>query len=403
MTYTLVAKLPIDPAQPVSWAIFDDELNSIADEGRLAAGQKISVQNTIEPYRTWVLVPGSFVTARAVEVPALGEMRTRDVVSFILEDDLAENREELHFAFGKRHSGHRLVGCVAKEQMSAWRNQASELGIQPDAMVPDFLSVPATEPRVSIIEQDGKVLVRCPDGGYTIEREAFIALSEDLLSSKDVHHIWSDNLAQALPPSLVESDQTVVSPAFTSKGFFESAYRTLSSGIPLNLLQFEFARRRSWATPGLHWRRAAALAGALIALTIAAQIADGIRFNRDADAAYKRANAVFHEVMPDGTRLVNARAQLSAHADTLDANTSNQFLNLSGFLYAGVSAAEGVIIDSLRFDSVQNEVAASLSLPSFESIEEIRGVVVSSGATFVEGGARQQGERIFADVVVRTP
>ena len=403
MTCTLVAKLPSDLASPVSWAIFDDESNAIADQGELIAGQKFSSGRSVEPSRVWVLVPGSVVTARSVDVPALGDVRTRDVVSFVLEDDLAENQGDIHFAFGKRRKGQRLVCCVAKEQMSAWKVRLSELGMQPDVIIPDFLALSAQDSEVSIVEHDGDVLVRHPDGGFAIESKTFIALSEDLLASTDAHSIWSDNLTQALPPSIVESERTVVSPALTSKGFFELAYKSLTSGIAFNLLQFEHARRRAWARPGRHWRRAVALAGATIALTIAAQVADGIRFNRDAEMAYRKADAVFHEVMPEGTRLVNARAQLSAHAASLDASTSNQFLKLSGFLYAGVSATDGVIIDSLRFDSARNEVTASLSLPSFESIEKIRRAVISSGVTFVEGGARQQGERILADIVVRTP
>ena len=59
--------------------------------------------------------------------------------------------------------------------------------------------------------------------------------------------------------------------------------------------------------------------------------------------------------------------------------------------------------DSLRFDVVRREIAASLSLPSFDAMEEINSIISSSGGVVREGGARQQEERIVADITVQVP
>lgn len=401
MTRTLLIRLPEDATSNVPWVIFDDDSQKIVDEGVRTADQTLFSSGEIIPERIWVLVPGTAVTVRTVQIPAMNDTRAREVVSFALEDDIAGNRDDLHFALGKRRANQRAVGYVARVELESWLQRLLEIGVKPTAMIPDFLSCPMRSESTTVIEHDGFIMGRFVDGGFSIERGIFTCIAADLLPAAgtiNVHAHDSDDLGLA---GAIDGERLVRAPAYDARGLFQAAYTTLSNGVPLNLLQEQYAPRRAWTFPGSHWRRAAMLAGAAVALSIALQVVDSIRLNGEADAAYLRADAVFREVMPQGTRLMNARTQMRAHTDKLSAVASNMFLQISGLLYAGVSAVEGVEIDSLRFDRTRSEVAASLSLPSFDAMEQIAEVVSSGGGILQEGGARQQGERISADVTVR--
>ncbi len=403
MTHTIIIRVPRRSNETVSWALFDDDKGAIVSAGCAATGEKFSFNGHNTPDRVWVVLPGEAVTVKSVEMPAVSETRAREAVSFLLEDDIAVDRGTLHFALGERNSNRRLIAYAAKSEMDAWVNVLSEMGVEPTALVPDYLVAGVAESAVSITEHDGMIIARVAEGGLTIERDAFTYIVSDLLPASGDIRVYADDPSKFLPTGLAQSERVISAPALSDSKILELAYAALSGTKPLNLLQGKYAPRRKWALPGTHWRRAAILAGASLALAAALQIAGGIRLNSETNAAYARAEAVFHDAMPQGTRLVNARTQMRAHADQLNAGASNTFLSTSGLLYAGVAAVEGAEIDSLRFDGAQREVAVSLSLPSFDTMEEIKSIVSSNGGIVREGGARQQGERIVADITVQVP
>ena len=403
MTHTVVLKLPPRSNMATSWALFDDDTRAIVDKGVLAAGERMPLTEAIIPERTWVLVPGAAVTVRSIEIPSISESRAREAASFLLEDDVAVDRDSLHFALGKRIANRRLVAFTAQDEMEAWLASIAKMELTPTAFIPDFLVANAAENTVSVVEHEGVVMVCLADGGLTVERQTFSCFADGLLPAQGNIHVYTNDPVKLLSDELILSGRVTSAPALSDDEILETAYTVLSGSKPLNLLQGKYARRKKWSLPGAHWHRAATLAGVSVALAVALQLAGGIRLNNDAAAAYTRADALFHEVMPKGTRLVNARTQMRAQADEINAATSNTFLHVSGLLFAGVDAVEGAEIDSLRFDGVRREIAASLSLPSFDAMEEINSIISSSGGVVREGGARQQDERIVADITVQVP
>jgi general secretion pathway protein L len=77
-----------------------------------------------------VLVPGTEVLTTFTSIPAKGA-RLQAVLPYALEDQLADDVDNLHFAPGKRDAGGRLpVAVVARPQMQAWLEALAAAGIR---------------------------------------------------------------------------------------------------------------------------------------------------------------------------------------------------------------------------------------------------------------------------------
>ena len=324
--------------------------------------------------RVWLVVPGTDVLWRDVEIPARAGNRARAAAAFVLEDELAVDTDQIHFAVAaKATSAAREVLAVAHAKVSSWRQWMRERGLTADVVVPDFLAIPPGQ----IIADAPLAIVRGPGASFTVET--------DLLSA-----VLSDAFPGEAPAAQFMDEPRLLS----------LLYAGLRTGDFVTLLQGSYAPPRRFALDKA-WRRAAILAGVTIGLAGLTQIVDGVRLNREADAALLRAETVMRDAMPGVKRVVNPRAQIRARLAELRGGSSTAFLKLCQVLFVSVEKSDGVEIQNLRYDARRNEISVTLTLPSYESMERVKADLRTLGATIQEGGARQDGTRILADITVR--
>jgi general secretion pathway protein L len=110
--------------------------------------------------RTIVLAPGTDVLLAEPVVPLKGG-KLAQVVPFALEEQLAADVDELHFAIGKRESGAGVpAAVVSHERMEGWLARLRAVGIEADAMYGDTALVPVTPNGVTLLVDDSRVYVR---------------------------------------------------------------------------------------------------------------------------------------------------------------------------------------------------------------------------------------------------
>jgi general secretion pathway protein L len=112
--------------------------------------------------RLIVLVPGAEVRLAAVSVPARQPAKVLQAAPYALEDQLAEDVETLHFALGPRQpDGQWPVAVTSRARMNEWLKPFQERGLKPDAILPETLCLPATEPgRWSALAEPDQITVR---------------------------------------------------------------------------------------------------------------------------------------------------------------------------------------------------------------------------------------------------
>ncbi len=163
MAETLLIRMAPDATGFRDWLLADDQGQAKSpvqvgapDEGVIRATSRIVV-----------LVPGAEVLLSEARVPGRNRKRALRAIPYALEERLAADVDNLHFALGPAQDDERFpVAVVDRSRMDAWAALLEDRGIEANQWLPDVLALPAPESGAwSLMIDAGTVLVR--GGAYT--------------------------------------------------------------------------------------------------------------------------------------------------------------------------------------------------------------------------------------------
>ncbi|CAA2962773.1 Hypothetical predicted protein, partial [Olea europaea subsp. europaea] len=129
----LLIRLPRTAEQPATWLTVDPRGNPSGppQSGPLSLAAPRAVGR-----RVCVLVPSTDVLLTEPEVPMKAGTKLQQVVPFALEEQLADDIDDLHFAIGKR-AGDSLrtpVAVIRRSLMDEWLVSLRSSGLEPESM-----------------------------------------------------------------------------------------------------------------------------------------------------------------------------------------------------------------------------------------------------------------------------
>ncbi len=339
MSETLFVRLPpgAEPGTALEWVLLDAagarldqgvQVGAVqpvaADiaEGAPASGEAESSPSLLPMGRRVVaFVPATEVSVAAVELPARSASKALQLAPFALEEQLAGDIEQLHFAVGAQEdSGKTPFVVCAREAMERWLAVLQAAGLSPAALVPDFLAVPAN-PGHTVVWLEGRMVTIRPPGQWPMLLDA-----EPLEAALELAGV----LGAAMPPHLLvyaaEPEHTTHAVALESIGAQVGSLRMqlLTDGPlaalavsalhepPLTLLQGAYASRGASTGRLARWRVPLALAATLAALAVGGQVVDLMRARAEAKRLDGLIADVAHQAMPDVHKLVDPRRQVEA-------------------------------------------------------------------------------------------
>jgi len=363
-------------AEPCSWVITG------ADGGRLgpvATGSLADAAPVARERRVVAIAPGSSVTLARPELPVKSGARLAQVVPYAMEESLAGEVEQFHFAIGATDdAGSTLVAALRREELRGWRDALAGAGVDAEAIVPDTLCLPDNPGKIVAVIDAGLLLVRAPgslpvalDAEPLTESFALAGLEGDdrhvqLFVSQDD---WqrSREMVEALREVTGSLDLQVL-----PDGALPLLAASAVQPGTLSLLQGEFARRTGWRAEWRRWRVAAMLALASLALHVGTGGYDLVRLNAEESRLEAEIDQAARIALPgvepgdDARGLVQRRLAGAGAADP--AGLLGQLATVAGAL----AAAPGPKLESLGWRDRALEI--QVTAPSTDVI-----------ARFVEG------------------
>lgn len=111
-----------------------------------------------------VLVPGTDALLAEPVLPVKSGAKLAQVVPFALEEHLATDVEDLHFAVGKRETRPGTpVAVVSHARMEAWQALLADAGLHADAIYPETAALPETPNAITLLIDGARVYVRRSD------------------------------------------------------------------------------------------------------------------------------------------------------------------------------------------------------------------------------------------------
>jgi general secretion pathway protein L len=276
MSDWLLIRLPRTPEQAPTWLVVDARG---APLGPPQSGPLSLAVPRMAGRRVCALVPGADVLLAAPEVPVRAGAKLSQLVPFALEEHLAEDIDDLHFAIGKRtaESPRVPVAVVARALLDEWLSTLRAAGIEPDVVYADSDLLPLNPGQaVALLEEDG-VYVRPPGGSpVTLPADALgealqIAQAGATASGAVGLILYTGAAEWTLHSAQVEAARPQfdgIKVQLLTGGPLTLFAQQLPSASPINLLQGAYAPIASRAVGFKAWRVAAILLACLIGLHV---------------------------------------------------------------------------------------------------------------------------------------
>lgn len=320
------------------WLLLDD--GRVVERGDASAGLPPAA-------RTVLAIPGADISIHWLALAGdLAPAQAAAAARLMLADAAAEPLAGMHVAVGRSEHGLAPAALVPNARMSGWI-----AALDADAIVP------------------APMLIAAPDAGF---------LRRD---SGPVADYRGPAAAFSLEPDLAEALTGDAPVTLLAEADFEAALPALLESPPLDLRQGPFLKRRAWRLEAVSWRRIAALALALVALTLVVQIATLLRFASAADRAETEAAAL-------------------AGGGGASADPRPGFGPLAAGLFEAIRSTPNVELSRIDYRR-DGSLAATVVLDSPASLAALRARIEAAGLATEATEIRSAGGRPAADVTVR--
>lgn len=278
-----------EPTGDCASVVLDSEGRAVR---RTFRGELAEVAAGAEGRRVVLLVPGPDVVTTRVTLPGMSAARMRQTLPYSLEDQFAEDIEQLHFAPGQRQpSGDVPVSVVARERLEAWLGRLAEVGVTPHAVYADTDGVPDTPATLTLIADGDRVYGRRPGRAPFVLEDVPLGSVYELVAAPDgedgeIQHIdlYIDAAAAGDLGADLESlgaRVASVAPRALGDGVVGRFASTLVFAPGTNLLQGPYAPKSNLAALARPWYAAAGLAAVLIGLALVSQAVQFLTLGRE--------------------------------------------------------------------------------------------------------------------------
>jgi len=339
--------------------------------------------------RVIVLLPGTDVVLAEPVVPLKSGAKLAQVVPFALEEQLAEDIEQLHFAIGKRNGRPGIpVSVVAHQRMRQWLDVLAAAGIRADALYAETAALPEIPNAVALIIDGTRVYMRRENGqGAVLEVEPLIEALQLALASGDDERehvtIYISEADYERERDLLEGLREFTASLqlkLMPDGPLPLMAANVASAAPVNLLQGPYAVKRKLTLSFAPWRYAASLAGIFVVLHFGLK---GWQYwdNKQLEAALDREiTQVFQQTMPGAPvpDPLQARRHVELRLNQLrgTAPVSGMLVTLAA-LSEALAQAPNTTVEAIAYRN--NTTDVRLLAPSVDALDRIRQVATEKG------------------------
>lgn len=306
----------------------------------------------------WVLVPASDCAFHRVTLPAGARRNAQQALAFLLEEQLATEIEESHFALIHRDKSDCAVAVVGREKMRAWQAWCEGLGLNVLALTPDALALPHNPTGWSAVRCGEQWLFRC-------ETCSGMAVETPWLGELLAHWPHIAPIACYSPPPDIAAPWQ---PRPVQDLLALAASNPQARKICLR--QGNFAAKRRPPTPR-RWRTAIVATLTLLLLWSGNRLHDHLALARQADAAVQASRDFYRQWFKAEKNLVNPRLQMQQHLRRLESVSARPALiSRLGALQQIIAETPGIRLRALSFDAARNALQLEISAVSSQALTQ---------------------------------
>lgn len=363
----IIAPRPHDPQQ-ADWQLYGRDGQRLQQGTDTPLGELAPLAGRA---RVTVIVPAQWCRLLHVRLPGR-QRQHRQAIPFALEDRLADDIEDLHFASGRADAQGAIPVIVTDHRhMQFLRDALETAGIQAERAVSALQCLPRHEDAWSLLWLGPQVVLHQGDEAGMVDSALLAGLLEATADQPAALHHYT---APGTRPALDEG-QVHHWPDDDLLGFLAAHCPSRA----INLFQGPYQQKDRLAERLRPWKTALA-AGVLLALVLTTQQALQWRQLTQQKAQLEaRIEQVFRQALPDARRMVNPRAQIKQALAQLNRGQTAPagFMPLLAALGEPLGRQKGLRLS--RLDYSRGQLIADLEAKDYESLQNLQQTLQQQG------------------------
>ena len=375
MAETLLILYNPDNKDQVNWAFINEQ----GAPGRLSYGSVSELGQIAKGHKATLLLDSSHINLTQVNIPSQNRKNQLLAIPFALEDALADDIEELHFAAGNRQPDNSIpVITINRNLLDDIISDFKNTGVFFDVLTADVLALPLNNNQWTLLLDSHRALIKTGAfSGYYCDLEILPVFLQTLINQQDEKPESVLVYSSEQQPADLEQLNNIdieIKPVIS----IQSAINIFSKNLPvakqLNILQGSYAPRRESSGLLQPWKSVAAIFMAWICLHLiyagfqTSQLRDkNLELTGLTQKEFKKANP--------GTRKYNnmqkRMEQLLKEARGDSNNNDNQlFLKLLSEAAPALSSNKKVTINAMVYRNKFIDI--DLQADSLQTLEAVK-------------------------------
>lgn len=361
--------------------------------------------------RVDVFVSGVEVVLTDVALPGMNKQKLLKAVPFALEEQLASDVEDNHFAIGERQQADKVnVAIVERNIIEMWLQGLNDVGIQPDVLTTEVLGIPYSDDSWTLLlktsdkQSRSKAILRNNlQSGIALDIANVVPLLRSMLESTpeeqrpaklNVIVCTADSIQAAaeaevsqesVNTSSDEMDATVtnlqslaeqldceIEVYHPEQPFLVYLAQQFEESKCINLLQGDYSRRERLEKLLRPWRPAAAIAIIWLLLQVGLMIFDYQKLAARDLELRTQITDIYRTAFPDAKNIVDPKLQMEQKLAELRRQTNHGADMFTLLAKAGevLSNTDSLLIRTLRFKEETLDIDFEIS--DLQALDELK-------------------------------
>ncbi|WP_172380515.1 type II secretion system protein GspL [Vibrio sp. Vb339] len=406
MSEFLTVRLSSEPQSPVPWLVWSTSQQEVIASGELSSWEQLDELTPYAEKRSCIaLLPGNECLIKRVEIPKGAARQFDSMLPFLLEDEVAQDIEDLHLTILDKDATHATVCGVDREWLKQALDLFREANIIFRKVLPDTLAVPFEEQGISALQIDQHWLLRQGNYQAVSISEAWLPmfLQSDWVVADDEEQATTIFSYTAMPNEDVQQQSGAnwqAKPAELVMSLLSQ--QAITSGV--NLLTGTFKTKSSFSKYWRVWQKVAIAACLLVAVIVTQQVLKVQQFEAQAQAYRMESERIFRAVLPGKQRIPTVsylKRQMNDEAKKYGGSgDGDSLLGWLALLPETLGQVKSIEVESIRYDGNRSEIRLQAKSSDFQHFETAR-VKLEEKFTVEQGPLNRNGDAVFGSFTLK--
>lgn len=395
----LVIRLGNESHEPVHWAVWSVSTQDVIASGELAnAGELETLIERTHHRKAVVVVPGASVRLKWVTLPGNANRKLISAIPFMLEDELAEDINDLFFALGPKKGNQQAVAIVAHNKIIQWQEWLFTAGITAQSILPDTLALPApTEGNWVGMTLGEELIVRQGTWQGSQASREFLTSVLAFETKQQPETVKFTALSEVDLHSVPNLDLHTENAAYPPIGVLAQ----YAIGTSFNLLQGQYKPKKTHNQAITFWRVPALLLALVVAISVGERALQLQELKQQNTQLAEQISASVKQGFPNLGAYRDVRLKIEQEMERLEqTGDGSSFLVMLAQLNQAFVTSQ-VTPQTLRFDGIRTEIRMQAQGKDYNALEAFKRSAEAAGFTVEQGAINNRNNTYIGTLAIR--